>query len=270
MRFAWSARTFVLWAAVAVCLAGLATTLVLGFGYVADRRQRRDEARAFASRQAEAVQRTIDAELRDQMAVAGELAAALSSGAVGPDGILPAIREALDKKPNLFGLTAAFQPFAADPKQRLFAPYYRKDDTGAFVLTRIESQDRLHRSGPARGGLVHHPRRQRPARVGQALRQGLGRHGDPARRSLLPPRPKDRHARSGRGRGCRPLGQPHAAALLPVPRPGRGGLRGHGHRHRRDHLPPQAGADRQDLLPGGQHAQRRRPQGGRAAGPGRR
>ncbi len=133
-------RTLVLWAAVAVCLAGLATTVVLGFGYVADRRQRRDEARAFATRQAEAVQRTIDAELRDQMAVAGELAAALSSGAVGPDGILPAIREALDKKPNLFGLTAAFQPFAADPKQRLLAPYYRKDDAGAFVLTRIESQ----------------------------------------------------------------------------------------------------------------------------------
>jgi hypothetical protein len=140
MKIAWSPRSLVLWTAGAVCLAGLATTLVLGSGYLVDRGQRREEARAFAGRQAAEIQRTIDAEMRDQMAVATELAAGLTGGAIDPAGLLPALQAALDRKPNLFGLTAAFQPFAADPKQRLFAPYYRKDDSGAFVLTRIDSQ----------------------------------------------------------------------------------------------------------------------------------
>ena len=77
---------------------------------------------------------TIDAAFVEAQAVADRVAADLASGALPYDQVLARLKTDLAATPNLNGLAVAFEPFAFDPRQRLYQSYVFRTRAG-----RIES-----------------------------------------------------------------------------------------------------------------------------------
>ena len=66
-----------------------------------------------------------------------------------PSGPLLAsmIRDLVTENPDIFGSTAAFEPYSMDPGERYFAPYYFRDETGRVTRSELggDAYDYFHR-----------------------------------------------------------------------------------------------------------------------------
>ncbi|NCC24264.1 MAG: HAMP domain-containing protein, partial [Deltaproteobacteria bacterium] len=62
------------------------------------------------------------------------------------ESLLPMIEEMVAASPDIFGSTAAFEPYAMDPERKYFAPYFYRDDSGglAFADLGVESYQYFH------------------------------------------------------------------------------------------------------------------------------
>jgi oligopeptide transport system substrate-binding protein len=98
-----------------------------------ENRRYENDAYNFGDTQADQVAQAINAELRSQMAVVDQIAADLSSGDLAYKDISARIREQANNKSNIYGLGAAFEPYAYKPDIRQFESYYYKNAAGEFV-----------------------------------------------------------------------------------------------------------------------------------------
>ncbi|MFZ6029029.1 MAG: ABC transporter substrate-binding protein [Chloroflexota bacterium] len=103
--------------------------------------RRRDQAFAYGQQQAARVQEEINAEFIAQMNVADAIANDLTSGALPYENLSARLREEVQRKPNMYGIGAAFEPYRYSASLELFGPCYYKDDTGKFIRTQVEETD---------------------------------------------------------------------------------------------------------------------------------
>jgi oligopeptide transport system substrate-binding protein len=99
---------------------------------------RREQALAYGLQQTARVQDEINAEFVAQMAVVDAIAADLTSGQLPYENLSARLRSETERKANVYGLGAAFEPYRYNATLKLFGPYYHKDDTGQFIRTQAE------------------------------------------------------------------------------------------------------------------------------------
>lgn len=120
-------------------LGGLAIFAVLLFRYQ-NQNERKQQAQ-FDYNQQQALQAAIqvDTKVHEFMAVARSVADDLSDGTLPYDQVESRLARETRANPDIFGITASFEPFAYAPDIRLYAPYYKKSARGFFEKVAIES-----------------------------------------------------------------------------------------------------------------------------------
>ncbi|MDM8518422.1 ABC transporter substrate-binding protein [Anaerolineales bacterium HSG6] len=120
------------------CCCFLGMTLYLGYQYNQTKNEQEKTAFEQARRGAFQVALKINRELNETMLLARGIANELTSGKLSNENLAQRIRDESNKKPNIFGLGAAFEPEEYKPGTKLFAPYYKKDEFGDFKRYPIE------------------------------------------------------------------------------------------------------------------------------------
>lgn len=119
-----------------VCALG---ALALGLVYWTMTRRAMAADRERAHAEAVRAAAVIDGELARLPRVIDGLAADLSAGRLARDRMGDRMNAAMDTLPELFGVGAAYLPYAYDPDLRLYAPYYRRIPGDGAELIALDS-----------------------------------------------------------------------------------------------------------------------------------
>jgi oligopeptide transport system substrate-binding protein len=110
------------------------------WGNVSEMQAFQSEAFDFGTAQADKVAKAVNDELASQMVVVDGIVANLNDGSLQYKDIAARLREEVKNKPNMYGLGAAFEPYAYKKDIELFGPYYYKDPTGEFKRADVDTQ----------------------------------------------------------------------------------------------------------------------------------
>ncbi|MDM8530800.1 ABC transporter substrate-binding protein [Anaerolineales bacterium HSG25] len=121
------------------CFLFLGLTLYLNSQYNKYKAQQETIAFEDAHRDAFRVALSINRELNETMLLARGIANDLTHKKLSNEELVSRITSDVDKKPNIFGLGAAFEPREYKSDKDLFAPYYSKNELGEFKRGQIEN-----------------------------------------------------------------------------------------------------------------------------------
>jgi len=119
----------------------LCSTLIfavtLGYNYYRSRVVLENELEANARNLAMSLVYHVETELIGVAKVTEGVANSLESGQYTEKELLSLIRTTVEKNPDIYGSTVAFEPYAFSPSIRLFAPYFYRDK-GKIAFSRLE------------------------------------------------------------------------------------------------------------------------------------
>ncbi|HQB39979.1 MAG TPA: SpoIIE family protein phosphatase [Deltaproteobacteria bacterium] len=116
---------------------GLIFALILGYSYYSSRTMLRAELENDARNLAMSLVYRVEARLISVGKAAEGVARALETARYDQAELSTLIRETIQANPAIYGSTVAFEPFAFSSKQRLFAPYYHRNN-GRLSFSRLE------------------------------------------------------------------------------------------------------------------------------------
>ena len=90
------------------------------------------EGLAYAQQQSQAVTDYIDAEMQSVTELGDWLARKMSTTDLDQESIWLIAEHAADRKPNVYGIAIALEPYVL-PDTKLFGPYYHLSDDGTYV-----------------------------------------------------------------------------------------------------------------------------------------
>lgn len=112
--------------------------IITSFSYLWESIQRQESAKKFAQNEIVRAAKEVDTQLKRLSDVGKELAEKLTSGEIKNEQLVNQIISTLKENPDFFGIGVAYLPYAYNPAQRLYAPYYAKID-GKLQLIQVES-----------------------------------------------------------------------------------------------------------------------------------
>ncbi len=124
--------------ALLLCLASLASAMLLGYEVWEAKILKQQEARELGEEQVAQAAGQISAELDKFATLTNSIADDLSSGALPYDELTERIEHEMRINPDLLGITVAFAPNMYKDDVELFAPYYSRDKEGAITSLQVE------------------------------------------------------------------------------------------------------------------------------------
>lgn len=121
-----------------LCVVSLFFVLFLGYTYSQSSTGMLETAKENAKNQAEYATGEIDRDFSELITISETIANDLSSGKLEHENIVDRLRTTIKDDSDLYGIYAAYTPYAYDPETRLFAPYYVRDN-GNIQLIQVES-----------------------------------------------------------------------------------------------------------------------------------
>ncbi|MFP4101950.1 cache domain-containing protein [Coleofasciculus sp.] len=121
-----------------LCITSFLFLLLVAFSYWQEKRQTIQKTKQEAKQEAVRAAQEIDAELRQLKDSTTSLANDLTSGKLKDEQLKDRLVRIMAENPDFFAVGAAYAPYAYDPQERLYAPYYVKRN-GQLQLEQIES-----------------------------------------------------------------------------------------------------------------------------------
>jgi len=115
-----------------------AMIIITSFSYSLEAIQRQESAQKLAQNEIARAAKEVDIQLKRLSDVGKKLAEKLTSGEIKNEQLVNQLINTMKENPDFFGIGVAYLPYAYNPAQRLYAPYYAKID-GTLQLIQVES-----------------------------------------------------------------------------------------------------------------------------------
>lgn len=121
-----------------LCLASAMTICADIVYYMKQETERTENAKSNGKQEAVRAKNEIEKRLRQLQVAADSIAGDLNSGKLKEEQLLGRLARDLEKNSEFSEMGAAYIPFAFNPKERLYAPFYKREN-GQIKLDRIEN-----------------------------------------------------------------------------------------------------------------------------------
>lgn len=147
-KISWS--KILIYTSLGLFLLSFGCSLWLGYQYQQTKQEREEQAFTYAQKEADRVQRISNRQLNAQERIASKLSTEITKRDLPYNEIVPSIQNAVQESVGLFGIVVAFEPNTYPGTSRLYAPYYRKKESGEYALVEInQSYDYADSENPA-------------------------------------------------------------------------------------------------------------------------
>ncbi len=124
----------------------LSTTIVLGIGfyfrYTEQKKQTIEALNQEFKQTSERIRQKIEVKLKDLTHTSGDFVAVLENGNLKHNELVRTLRELVRRNPSIYGLCAAYEPYAYNDSVKYYEPYiYRDTDSLLYVNYDIQPED---------------------------------------------------------------------------------------------------------------------------------